>query len=135
MKQTPIHDLHESLGARMAEFAGWHMPIQYGPILDEVRCVRSQVGLFDLSHMGRLHLSGADAVAFVDRVATNYCARMPLGSIRYSLLCREDGNPIDDLLVYKDSDAVDMVVNASNTEAAQAGAACRLRRNWSYSVL
>jgi aminomethyltransferase len=112
--KTALHDTHVALGAKMVEFAGWRMPIQYGPILDEVKCVRSGVGLFDLSHMGRLSVTGPDAVALLDRIATNHCAKIPLGAIRYGLFCREDGNPIDDLLVYRDEDGFFLVVNASN---------------------
>lgn len=117
MRHTPLHDVHEELGARMVDFGGWHMPLQYGPILDEVQCVRNQAGLFDLSHMGRVRVTGADRVAYIDRLITNYCAKIPVGSIRYAFLCREDGNPIDDLLVYRGEDEVYLVVNASNAEA------------------
>ena len=112
--KTALYDTHVALGAKMVEFAGWRMPIQYGPILDEVRCVRSAVGLFDLTHMGRLAVRGPEAVALMDRIATNYCGKIPLGAIRYGLFCREDGNPIDDLLVYRDEDGFYLVVNASN---------------------
>jgi aminomethyltransferase len=115
MKITPLHDLHVALGARMVEFGGWHMPVQYGPILDEVRTVRTKAGLFDLSHMGRVRVTGADRVQFVDKIATNFCAKIPEGAIRYALFCKADGNPIDDLLVYKGGDEVFLVVNASNT--------------------
>lgn len=117
MRQTPLHDEHEPLGGKMVEFGGWRMPVQYGPILEEVRCVRERVGLFDLSHMGRFNITGPDAVAFVDRVATCYCARIPIGAIRYGLLCRPTGNPIDDILVYRSEDEVFMVVNAGNADA------------------
>ncbi len=101
----------------MVEFGGWNMPVQYGPILDEVRCVREKVGLFDLSHMGRVTISGPDAVAFVDRTVSCYCAKIAVGGIRYGLLCQEDGGPIDDVLVYRGVDDVFVVVNASNTAA------------------
>ena len=114
MRHTPLHDLHERLGARMVEFGGWHMPVQYGPILDEVRCVRERVGLFDLSHMGRLRFTGPDRVLALDRVLTSYVGRIPTDAIRYGLLCREDGNPLDDVLVYKGEDDVFMVANAAN---------------------
>jgi aminomethyltransferase len=117
MQHTPLHDAHARLGAKLIEFGGWHMPVQYGPILDEVRCVRERSGLFDLSHMGRFRITGPDAVAFVDRVATSFCAKIPLQAIRYGLLCREDGSPIDDVLVYRDEGEVFIVVNASNTQA------------------
>jgi aminomethyltransferase len=102
MKATPLHAVHVRLGARMVEFGGWQMPLQYGSILDEGRTVRSACGLFDLSHMGRFEVRGKDAVALVDRVCTNHCAKMPAGAIRYSLLCRADGRPLDDLLIYKE---------------------------------
>lgn len=116
MKRTPLHDVHVALGAKMVEFGGWHMPVQYGPILEEVRCVRERAGLFDLGHMGRVELRGAGALAFLDRMLTNHCARIPVGSIRYGLLCRPDGTPIDDLLVYRDEASFYLVVNASNSE-------------------
>jgi len=99
----------------MVPFGGWEMPLQYGSILDEVRLVRSRAGLFDLGHMGRFVVHGTDAVALVDRVCTNHCAKIPVGAIRYSLLCREDGYAMDDLLIYRGEDSVHLVVNASNT--------------------
>ena len=114
--RTPLYDWHVAHGGRMVEFGGWHMPVQYGPILDEVRTVRSKVGLFDLSHMGRVRLTGPDRLALADLLATNFCAKIPEGAIRYALFCREDGNPIDDLLVYRGPDEVFLVVNASNTQ-------------------
>jgi aminomethyltransferase len=118
MKRTSLHDVHERLGARMVEFGGWHMPVQYGPILDEVRCVRTAAGLFDLGHMGRVHVRGRDATLFLDRLATNHCARIPAGAIRYALFCREDGKPIDDLLLYREpGEGMYLVVNAANTAA------------------
>jgi aminomethyltransferase len=116
MKATPLHSVHVRLGARMVGFGGWEMPLQYGSILDEGRTVRSACGLFDLSHMGRFEVRGRDAVALVDRVCTNHCAKMPAGAIRYSLLCRPDGRPLDDLLIYREEEGVYLVVNASNTE-------------------
>jgi aminomethyltransferase len=116
MKRTSLHDAHVALGARMVEFGGWNMPVQYGSILDEAKAVRERAGLFDLGHMGRLAVHGPDAVALVDRVASAHCARIPVGSIKYSLLCNEDGFPLDDLLVYRDEVGVYLVVNAANTE-------------------
>lgn len=116
MKQTSLHDRHVELGARMVDFGGWRMPVQYTAILEEAKTVRASAGLFDLGHMGRVRIEGPDAVAFVDRVITNHCAKIPFGAIRYALFCGEDGYPIDDLLVYRDEDGVYLVVNASNTE-------------------
>jgi aminomethyltransferase len=77
--------------------------------------VRTKAGLFDLSHMGRVRVTGADRLPYLERICTNHVAKIPLGAIRYSLFCRADGNPIDDLLVYRGSDEVYLVVNASNT--------------------
>ena len=120
MKETPLHDVHVRLGAKMVEFGGWDMPVQYGPILDEARCVREKAGLFDLGHMGRLAVRGKDHLAYLDRICTNFVARIPEGSIRYTLMCKADGNPVDDLLVYRGADEVYLVVNASNTDAVLA---------------
>jgi aminomethyltransferase len=117
MKRTPLHDKHIAADGKMVEFGGWMMPVQYGPILEEARHVREAAGLFDLSHMGRLHIRGTDAVRMVDSIATNYCGKIPVGSIRYSLFCRENGYPIDDLLLYREEQDVYAVVNASNTQA------------------
>jgi len=116
VKATPLVDVHRELGARLVDFGGWQMPLQYGSILDEGRTVRRACGLFDLGHMGRFHVTGPDAVALVDRVCTNHAARIPIHSIRYSLLCNEQGYPIDDLLIYREEDSVYLVVNAANTE-------------------
>lgn len=116
LQQTPLHDVHVALGARMIDFGGWHMPVQYGPILDEVRCVRNACGLFDLGHMGRFHVVGPDAVKLCDKVATNFVEKIPVGAIRYALFCKEDGNPIDDVLVYREERDVFIVVNAGNRE-------------------
>jgi len=117
MQATTLHDAHVALGAKMIDFAGWRMPVQYGPILDEVNTVRQRTGLFDLSHMGRLQVTGPDAVRFLDRVVTSFVAKIPEGAIRYGLVCREDGNPLDDLLVYKTGpEEVFIVANASNKD-------------------
>ncbi len=115
IQRTPLHDAHVALSAKLVEFGGWLMPVQYGPILDEVRTVRSTAGLFDLSHMGRVVVRGKDRVAYLDRICTNFVAKIPQGSIRYSLFCKQDGMPIDDLLVYQGADEVFLCVNASNT--------------------
>ncbi|MEZ6014204.1 MAG: glycine cleavage system aminomethyltransferase GcvT [Planctomycetota bacterium] len=121
MQATTLHDVHVAHGAKMVDFAGWRMPVQYGPILEEVQRVRNETGLFDLGHMGRLSVSGPDAVALLDRLVTNFVAKIPVGAIRYGLACREDGNPLDDLLVYKTAeDDVFVVANASNKDTVLA---------------
>jgi len=116
LARTVLHDAHVHAGARMVEFGGWSMPLQYGPILEEAKFVRTGAGLFDLGHMGRVELVGPDAVAFADRVLTCFVEKIPVGAIRYGLVCRPNGNPIDDVLVYKGEDDVWLVVNASNRE-------------------
>ena len=116
LKQTPLHDVHDALGARMIDFGGWHMPVQYGPILDEVRTVRTACGLFDLGHMGRFHVTGPDALKLVDTVATNWASKIPVGAIRYALFCTEEGNPLDDVLLYREEQDVFIVVNAANLD-------------------
>ncbi len=115
IRRTALAAVHERLGAKMVDFGGWWMPIQYGPILEEVRTVRAKCGLFDLSHMGRVRITGKDRERYVDRIATNHVAAMKPGDIRYSLFCHENGGTIDDLLVYKFEDAVYLVINAGNT--------------------
>ncbi|MCY2961607.1 MAG: glycine cleavage system aminomethyltransferase GcvT [Planctomycetota bacterium] len=116
MKNTPLQSRHVRHGARLVEFGGWQMPVQYGPILEEVTRVRTHAGLFDLSHMGRVRVTGKDRVAYLDRLLTNHVAKIAAGSIRYALFCRADGMPIDDLLVYPGEGEVFLVVNASNTD-------------------
>ncbi|MFT4539008.1 MAG: aminomethyltransferase [Planctomycetota bacterium] len=117
MKNTPLHSVHVAANAKMVPFGGWEMPVQYGPILDEIKHVRTQVGLFDLCHMGRIWVHGPDAVPFLDRLTTNFVAKIPQSAIRYGLFCKEDGGPIDDILVYREEGGCFVVVNASNTQA------------------
>ena len=115
MQRTELFSAHQALGARMIDFGGWEMPVQYGPILEEVKTVRQKGGLFDLGHMGRVEVRGPDRIAFCDKLATCRVSKIPLRAIRYGLLCRENGMPLDDILVYQDEDHVFLVVNASNT--------------------
>ena len=117
-KHTPLFATHEALGATMVPFGGYIMPIQYPKgILTEHKAVREKAGLFDVSHMGELTLSGNDALANLNRLISNDFTDLEIGKIRYGILVREDGSAVDDLLVYK-RDAMDylIVVNASNTD-------------------
>lgn len=98
---TPLHAWHQAHGARLVEFGGWSMPVQYTSIVEEHRAVRERVGLFDISHMGRLGFEGPDAAAWIDRVTTNHVARLGLGQIQYSLMLSENGGVLDDILVYR----------------------------------
>ena len=118
LRTTPLTAWHRAHGARTVPFAGFEMPVQYaGGIQEEVRAVRQRTGLFDLCHMGRLVLRGPDRVAAADHVLSqNVAEGVPLGAIRYSLICTPDGTVIDDVLVYKDADVVHVVINASGRE-------------------
>jgi aminomethyltransferase len=115
LKQTALAGVHPRHGAKMVDFGGWWMPVQYGPILEEVKIVRTKCGLFDLSHMGRVRITGPDREKYLDKIATNHVAGMKTGDVRYSLFCHENGGSIDDLLIYKYDDAVYLVINAGNT--------------------
>ncbi|NLY31101.1 MAG: glycine cleavage system aminomethyltransferase GcvT [Firmicutes bacterium] len=112
---TPLVDHHRALGARFTEFGGWEMPVQYTGIIDEHLTVRQTCGLFDLSHMGEVEIRGPLALEFAQWVLTNDITQVAPGRVQYSLLCRETGGIIDDLLVYRHADRVTLAVNASNT--------------------
>ncbi len=113
--QTALHDWHKSHGARVVDFAGWAMPVQYTSIVEEHRAVRERAGLFDISHMGRLLFSGPDVLPWIERVTTNHVARLAQGQVQYSLMVSEDGGVLDDILVYRTpDDGYSIVCNASN---------------------
>jgi aminomethyltransferase len=113
-QRTPLYDWHVAHGARMVDFAGWDMPIQYTAIIDEHQAVRGDVGLFDISHMGRLSFGGPDSLALIQYVYTNNAATMKDGQVRYGLVCNPQGGIRDDVLVYRWPYGYAMVVNASN---------------------
>ena len=116
-RTTVLHDRHLALGAKMAPFAGFEMPIQYSGILDEHRAVREAAGLFDVSHMGEFRLRGPDALALAQRLVTNDVSALDDGKALYAVLCHESGGAVDDLLVYRIAeDDVMLVVNAANVE-------------------
>ena len=116
--KTTLHPEHVKLGAKIVDFHGWDMPIQYSTIIEEHTAVRKQVGLFDLSHMGRIWVSGPDRKAYLDRLLTIDISKMAPGRCRYTFLLTERGTVVDDLLVYEDAgtDRSFLVVNASNRE-------------------
>ena len=101
LKRTPLYDLHRSLGAKLIDFGGWEMPVQYAGILEEHRAVREAVGLFDVSHMGELAVSGPGALAVVQRLTCNDVGKLADGRIQYSAFLTEKGTFVDDLLVYR----------------------------------
>lgn len=113
-KRTPLSDLHESRGARMVEFGGWWMPVQYDGIIQEHHAVRKFAGLFDISHMGEIFISGQGAAAFLNGILTNDINRLRVGNGQYTLLLNPAGGVIDDLLCYRiEGERFLLVVNAS----------------------
>ncbi len=118
--QTPLHDWHAAHGARMVDFGGWSMPVQYSSIVEEHNTCRNATALFDISHMGRLRFDGEAADKFLDHLCTRRINGLPLGKVRYSLICNENGGILDDVLVYHlregDTPYYQMVVNASSCE-------------------
>ena len=115
MRETPLREAHENLGARLVDFAGWYMPVTYTSIKEEHLRVRTKVGLFDVSHMGRFMIAGRDHIKFADHILSNRRADMKPGRIRYSLILNRQGGVLDDVLVYAMGDEGTMlVVNAGN---------------------
>jgi len=124
---TPLADRHQALGARMVEFGGWLMPLQYAGILEEHRAVRSRAGLFDLSHMGELFVEGSEAAAALGYALTTEPAGLKVGRAHYSMICFPEGGILDDLIVYRLGEERFMVVaNASNASAVSDALAERL---------
>ncbi len=117
MKKTTFNAVHKELGAKMVEFAGYEMPVQYSSIIEEHKAVRNSVGVFDVSHMGEVKIKGANALDFVQKITTNNAAKLVPGKVQYSAMCYEHGGIVDDLLVYRIADDEFMlVINASNIE-------------------
>ncbi|MGZ9276764.1 MAG: glycine cleavage system aminomethyltransferase GcvT [Candidatus Limnocylindrales bacterium] len=117
LHETPLAARHEALGARMIEFAGWRMPVQYGSIIEEHRAVRERVGLFDLTHMGELMVEGATAGEALATALVSDPPALKVGRAHYSMICAPDGGVIDDLIVYRLAEDRFMVVaNASNAQ-------------------
>lgn len=116
MKKTAFNEIHRKLGAKLVEFAGFEMPVQYEGIIAEHKAVRNSVGVFDVSHMGEVRIHGKDAFAFVQKLTTNDVSQLSKGKVQYSSMCRPDGGIVDDLLVYHCGDYFQLVINASNVE-------------------
>ena len=122
MKLSPLNDLHEELGAKMVEFAGWRMPIQYAGILKEHLAVRERAGVFDISHMGEVFVSGVGAAEWLNGLLTNDVAKLEVGEGQYTLMLNEAGGVIDDLILYRiGEEAYLAVVNAALIEEDVAG--------------
>jgi aminomethyltransferase len=115
-KKTAFYNIHEKLGAKIVEFAGYLMPIQYRSITEEHKRVRKSVGLFDLSHMGEFVISGHGAKQYIQHAVTNDVNSLGDGQVMYTAMCYPDGGIVDDLLVYNLGDIIYLVVNASNID-------------------
>jgi len=101
LKTTPLNAIHRRLGAKMIDFGGWDMPVQYASLLEEHHAVRRRAGLFDVSHMGEIEIRGPDALRLVNYVATNDASRLHIGQAQYSSLLYEHGGFVDDILIHK----------------------------------
>ena len=112
--RTPLHEYHAALGAKLGGFAGWDMPLQYTTVREEHTAVRTRCGVFDVSHMGQITVFGVEARAYLQQALTNDIERLEPGEGQYTLLCREDGGVIDDLIVYEVLDHYMIICNASN---------------------
>jgi len=124
---TPLTDAHRALGARLIEFGGWLMPVQYSSIVEEHRTVRERVGLFDLSHMGELYVEGPEAGAALAAALVSDPPSLVIGRAHYSMICTPDGGVIDDLIVYRLGDARFLVIaNAGNAAIVSDALAERL---------
>ena len=117
LRKTPLYEIHKASDARMVEFAGWEMPVQYSGVIEEHVAVRSAAGLFDVSHMGEIIIHGAGALAAVQRLTANDASRLADGQAQYSALTTDSGAPVDDVLVYRlGPDRYLLCVNAANDE-------------------
>ena len=115
LKKTPLHARHRALGARMVDFAGWDMPVEYSGLADEHLAVRTRAGLFDVSHMGQIEIAGPDALAAVQHITSNDAGKLSVSQAQYSALTTPDGTFVDDVLTYRlADDHFLLVVNASN---------------------
>ena len=120
MNQSPLAGKHLALNAKMADFGGWLMPIEYPQTgaIAEYTAVRQQVGIFDVSHLGKISVIGDGSVDFINKMVTNDLTKIASGQAQYTLLCNEDGGVVDDLIIYRNSDSdLFLIPNASNTTA------------------
>ena len=118
LKRTSLYTTHQKLGGKLIEFGGWEMPVQYTSIMDEHHAVRTAAGIFDISHMGEVTVSGEAAGEFLNHVLTNDIRKLTPGLGQYTLMCNERGGVIDDLYAYQLSgDVYFLIINASRIEA------------------
>ncbi|HET8933309.1 MAG TPA: glycine cleavage system aminomethyltransferase GcvT [Polyangiales bacterium] len=133
LRRTPLFEAHRSLGARLVEYAGWEMPVQYSGVTDEHQATRNAVGVFDVSHMGELHLEGPGAAACLNTLITNDLGKLASGRALYTVACNEQGTILDDLIVYRIAAEHFLVVcNAANLEKMHAHFAQHTRGQCEY---
>lgn len=116
LRRTPLYEEHKKLGARLVDFAGWEMPVQYEGVKAEHKAVRERAGLFDVSHMGEAVFRGPDAERAVQRLVTRNVSRQEVGQAGYCAVCYESGGTVDDVIVYRREDDFLIVINAANRE-------------------
>lgn len=117
LKRTPLYPLYEKYGAKVIDFGGWELPVQFSSIKEEHQAVREHAGLFDVSHMGEVDVKGADALKYIQKLVTNDASKLVDGKALYSPMCYTDGGTVDDLLVYRYSENhYLLVINAANIE-------------------
>src|SRR5436190_8225754 len=117
LKRTALFSAHQKLGARLIDFGGWEMPVQYTSIMDEHLAVRKAAGLFDISHMGEVLISGPDAGEFLNGILTNDSRKLSIGQGQYTLMCNENGGVVDDLYAYRlATEEYLLIINASRID-------------------
>lgn len=116
LKRTPFYELHKQFGAKLIDFGGFEMPVQYEGIIAEHKAVRTGVGVFDVSHMGEIEVRGENALAYLQHLTTNDVSKLTVGQAQYSSFCYEHGGMVDDLIVYRMPDHYFLIVNASNKD-------------------
>jgi aminomethyltransferase len=117
LRRTPLYEQHRAAGAKLVDFAGWEMPVQYAGVREEHMAVREACGIFDVSHMGEIETSGPQALELLQRLLSNDVEQVPVGGAQYAVMCREDGGVLDDLFTYRiEVDRYLTVTNAANHE-------------------
>ncbi|HEY4550861.1 MAG TPA: glycine cleavage system aminomethyltransferase GcvT, partial [Bacillus sp. (in: firmicutes)] len=117
LKRTPLFESYKKFGAKVIDFGGWELPVQFSSILEEHEAVRKDAGLFDVSHMGEVLVEGKDAESYINYLVTNDVTKVTINQAQYSAMCYPDGGTVDDLLVYKlEDEKYLLVINASNIE-------------------
>lgn len=114
--RTPLYSIHVAHGARMMEFHGWEMPVEYSGVIEEHKAVRGSAGLFDVSHMNKLKIKGTGALEFLQNISTNDISKLQLNGMKYSVVCRDDGTIVDDIVIIRREDHYFLVTNTSRKE-------------------